>query len=103
MNLELKKIKLQEIEFFQQKMVESFQSGVMDRFGDVTAAPIPPEDDLSRTGQHENCDLWAIMLDGVPAGAAAIEKDEKWADIHLICCLFLKNSSIKKSGSKVGS
>ena len=35
MNLELKKIELPEIEFFQQKMVESFRSGVMDRFGDL--------------------------------------------------------------------
>ena len=75
MNLELKKIKSQEIEFFQQKMTESFQSGVMERFGDLSAAPIPPEEDLFRCSQNKNCDLWAIMLDGVPAGAAVIERN----------------------------
>ena len=58
MNLELKKIDLQEIEFFQQKMAESFQSGVMERFGDLSAAPIPPEDDLSRSAQKENTDCF---------------------------------------------
>ena len=75
MNLELKKLELPEIEFFQQKMVESFQSGVLERFGDLSAAPIPPEDDLSRCSQNENCDLWAIMLDGIPVGATVIDKN----------------------------
>ena len=75
MNLELKKIKSLEIEFFQQKMVESFRSGVMDRFGNIDAAPIPPEDDLSQSLKRENTDLWAIILDGVPAGATVISKD----------------------------
>ena len=74
MNLELKKIELPEIEFFQQKMVESFRSRVMDRFGDLSAAPIPPEDDLSGSARKENTDLWAIMLDGIPAGATVISK-----------------------------
>ena len=50
MDLNLKKIQLQEIEFFQQKMVESFRSVVIDRFGNADAAPIPPEDDFSAIG-----------------------------------------------------
>ena len=75
MNLNLKKIQLQEIEFFQQKMVESFRSGVIDRFRNADAAPIPPEDDLFRCSRNENSDLWAIILDGVPAGAAVISKN----------------------------
>ena len=74
MNLELKKIELPELGFFQQKMVESFQSGVLERFGELSAAPIPPEDDLSRCSQNKNCDLRAVILDGVPAGAAVISK-----------------------------
>ena len=69
MNLELKKIELPEIEFFQQKMVESFQSGVLEHFGELSAAPIPLEDDLLRCSQNKNCDLWAVILDGVPARA----------------------------------
>ena len=100
MKLELKKIELHEIDFFQKKMEESFQSGVMDRFGDVTAAPIPSEDDLARTGQHENCDLWAIMLDGVPAGAAAIEKNENTGKYSLDLFFIFKEFINKKIGFK---
>ena len=76
MNLELKKIESVEIEFFQKKMVESFRSGVLERFGNPDAAPIPPEDDLSQSAQRENTDLWAIMLDGIPAGATVISKED---------------------------
>ena len=75
MDLELKQIEVQEIEFFQRKMVESFQSGVAERFGDVNAAPIPPENDLSQSMNKPHTDLWAIMLDGLPAGATVISKD----------------------------
>ena len=50
-------------------MVESFQSGVLEHFSELSAAPIPLEDDLSRCSQNKNCDLWAVILDGVPAGA----------------------------------
>ena len=57
MNLELKKIEPQKIEFFQRKMVESFQSGVLEHFSELSAAPIPLEDDLSRCSQNENCDF----------------------------------------------
>ena len=100
MNLKLKKISSTEIAFFQQKMVESFQSGVIDRFGDVTAAPIPPEDDLSRTGQRENCDLWAIMLDEVPVGAATIGKDEKNGKYSLELLFIFKEFINRKIGFK---
>ena len=98
MNLELKKIELPEIEFFQQKMVESFQSGVLERFGDLSAAPIPPEDDLSRCSQNENCDLWAIMLDGVSAGAAVIEKNEETGKYSLDLLFIFKEYINRKIG-----
>ncbi|MBR7144702.1 MAG: GNAT family N-acetyltransferase [Lentisphaeria bacterium] len=100
MNLELKKIPLKEIDFFQQKMVESFQSGVMERFGDLSAAPIPPEDDLSRCSQNINCDLWAIVLDGVPAGAAVIEKNGETGRYSLDLLFIFKEFINKKIGSK---
>ena len=100
MNLELKKLELPEIEFFQQKMIESFQSGVMDRFGDLSAAPIPPEDDLSRCSQNENCDLWAIMFDGVPAGAAVIEKNEETGKYSLDLLFIFKEYINRKIGFK---
>ena len=76
MDLELKKMSLKDIDFFQQKMVESFQSGVLERFGNIDSAPIPSEDDLLQAARKNNTDLWAIMLDGVPAGATVIGKDE---------------------------
>ena len=100
MNLELKKIKLQEIEFFQQKMVESFRSGVMDRFGNIDAAPIPPEDDLSQSLKRANTDLWAIMLDGVPAGATVISKDAAMGKYSLDLLFIFKEFINKRMGFK---
>lgn len=100
MNLELKKILLSEIEFFQQKMVESFQSGVIDRFGDISAAPIPPENDLTHYSQDANRDLWAIMLDGVPAGGAVIRKDDGSGKYSLDLFFVFKESINKKIGFK---
>ena len=100
MNLELKKITLQEIEFFQQKMIESFRCGVLERFGDLSAAPIPPEDDLSRCSQNRKCDLLAIMLDGVPAGATVIEKNDKTGKYSLDLLFIFKEFLNRKIGSK---
>ena len=100
MKLELKKIGSPEIEFFQQKMVESFQSGVSERFGDLSAAPIPPEDDLSRCCQNENCDLRAIMLDGVPAGAVVIEKNDRTGRYSLDLFFIFSEFINKHIGSK---
>lgn len=100
MDLELKKIKLQEIEFFQKKMVESFQSGVMERFGDLSAAPIPPEDDLSRSAQKENTDLWAVMVDGMPAGAAVISKEDSKGKYALDLFFIFKEYINRKIGFK---
>ena len=100
MKLELKKIELQEIDFFQQKMVESFQSGVLERFGDLSAAPIPPEDDLSRCCLNKDCDLWAIMLDGVPVGATVIEKNEETGKYSLDLLFIFKEFINKHIGSE---
>ena len=100
MNLELKKIKSQEIEFFQQKMVESFQSGVLARLGDLSAAPIPPEDDLSRCSQNKDCDLWAIVLDRVPVGAAVIEKNDVTGKYSLDLLFIFKEYINKRIGFK---
>ena len=100
MNLELKKIELQEIEFFQKKMVESFRRGVMDRFGNINAAPIPPEDDLLRSMRNANTDLWAIMLDGNPAGAAVIEKIDQNGKYSLDILFVFKEFINRKIGFK---
>ena len=62
-------------------MVESFQSGVLERFGELSAALIPLEDDLLRCSQNKNCDLWAVILDGVPAGAIFFRIPVKLPDI----------------------
>ena len=100
MNLVLEKIELQEIGFFQQKMVESFRSGVMDRFGNTDAAPIPPEDDLSGSARKENTDLWAILLDGVPAGAAVIEKNRVTGRYSLDLLFIFREFINKRIGFK---
>ena len=100
MDLELKKIELQEIGFFQKKMVESFRSGVIERFGNADAAPIPPEDDLSRSAQKDNTDLRAITLDGIPAGAAVIVKDEVSGRFSLDLFFIFKEFINKRIGFK---
>ena len=100
MNLTLKKIELQEIDFFQKKMVESFQSGVQERFGDINAAPIPPEDDLLRSAQKAHTDLWAVMLENVPAGAAVIETDEVTGKYSLDLLFIFKEFINKRIGFK---
>ena len=100
MNLELKKIDLREIEFFQRKMAESFQSGVLERFGDLSAAPIPPKDDLSQSLKRANTDLWAIMLNGVPAGATVISKDAAMGKYSLDLLFIFKEFINKRIGFK---
>ena len=98
MNLELKKIDEHEIEFFQQKMVESFRSGVIERFGDAEAAPIPSEDDLWQSARKADTDLWAIILDGVPAGAAVISKADAAGKYSLDLFFIFKEFINKKIG-----
>ena len=100
MNLELKKIEPQKIEFFQRKMVESFRCGVMDRFGNIDAAPIPPEDDLLQSAKKTNTDLWAIMLDGVPAGATVICKDAAMGKYSLDLLFVFREFINKQIGFK---
>lgn len=100
MKLELKKFELPEIRFFQQKMVESFQYGVLERFGDLSAAPVPQEDDLSQSVKKVNTDIWAIMLDGVPAGAAVIVKDVETGRYSLDLLFIFKEFINKRIGAK---
>lgn len=100
MNLNLKKIELSEIDFFQQKMLESFRCGVLERFGDADAAPVPPENDLQRSMLDENADLWAILLDGVPAGAAVIVKDNAIGKYSLDLLFIFKEFMNQRLGFK---
>ena len=46
------KIEFPKIEYFRKKMIESFRSGVVERFGNADAAPIPPEDDLLQSSPN---------------------------------------------------
>lgn len=100
MDLVLKRISAEEISFFQQKMVESFQSGVLDRFGEIDAAPIPPEDDLQRSAESGAADLWAIMLDGVPAGGTVVKKEEEPGKYSLDLLFIFKEFINRKIGFK---
>ena len=94
------KIELTEIEFFRKKMIESFRSGVIERFGNADAAPIPPEDDLLQSSKNANTDIWAILLDGVPAGAAVISKNDAAAKYSLDLLFIFKEFINKRIGSK---
>ena len=100
MDLELKKIELTEIDFLQKKMAESFQSGVEERFGDVSAAPIPSGNDLAHCIEKNNTDLWAVMLDGSPAGAAVIEKNDKTGQYSLELLFIFKEFINMRIGFK---
>ena len=100
MTLEFKKIEPQEISFFQQKMVESFRSGVLERFEDPDAAPIPPEDDLAQSAQREHTDLWAIMYEGVPAGATVISKEDATGKYSLDLLFIFREFINKRLGFK---
>ena len=46
MDIALRKIAPHELELFRKEMKKSFEKGILDRFGDVSFAPIPPENEV---------------------------------------------------------
>ena len=94
------KIEFPKSESFRKKMIESFRSGVVERFGNADAVPIPPEDDLLQSSPNAHTDIWAILLDGVPAGAAVISKDDAAAKYSLDLLFIFKEFINKRIGSK---
>lgn len=74
MNIQLKKILPGEIPLFRKKMIESFTQGVLDRFGDIAAAPIPPENEADEALKQNDCDVFIITAAGKAAGGAIIRR-----------------------------
>ena len=74
MNIQLKKIEPHEFDLFYREMKISFRQGVIDRFGDETAAPIPSAEDINDSSSDS--DIFIITADGVPAGGTIIKKEE---------------------------
>ena len=75
MNIALRKIEPHEIELFRSEMRQSFEQGVLDHFGDISAAPVPDLEDIDMSLKNTNCDIFIITADGVPAGGTIIQKN----------------------------
>ena len=75
MDIVIKKITPLEVELFRTEMKCSFEQGVLDRFGTLDAAPIPPENEVDEALQNAAFDVFIITADGIPAGGAIIKKE----------------------------
>ena len=73
MDIKLKKITPNEIDLLKNEMKKSFTQGVIDRFRDPSAAPIPSDSDITRVLNDSCCDIFIITADTAPAGAAIIK------------------------------
>ena len=98
MNVKLRKIQPQEIGLFQQEMKRAFEQGVMDRFGTLDAAPIPPVNEVDEALQSTGFDVFMIIADGVPSGGAII-KQEKHKKYSLDLLFIFKNHLNRKISS----
>ena len=74
MNIKLQKIQPHQIGLFRQEMRKAFEQGVCDRFGDVTAAPVPPEDEVNKASADNASDVFIILKDDIPAGGTIIKQ-----------------------------
>ena len=98
MNIELKKIQAHETALFKSEMKLAFEQGVLDRFGSLDAAPIPPENEIDEALKNSDFDVFFITLNGTPAGGTIIkcEANKKYSlDLLFIFKHFLN----KKIGS----
>ena len=71
----LKKIEAHEVELFRKEMKSAFEKGVLDRFGNLKAAPIPPENEIDEALKTQDFDVFIIMADGIPAGGTIIKRE----------------------------
>ena len=89
MDIALRKIEPFELELFRREMKKSFEQGILDRFGDISFAPIPPENEVDKAVKDISSDVFIITVDHIPAGGTIIKKEKKFVDSpktsHLIC------------------
>ncbi|MBE6363696.1 MAG: N-acetyltransferase [Lentisphaerae bacterium] len=79
-------------------MKSAFEQGVIDRFGVLTAAPIPPENEIDEALKDPAFDVFIIMADNIPAGSTIIKcENNKKYSLEL---LFIFKAFLNK---KIGS
>ena len=76
MDIAIRKIEFNELELFRREMKKSFEQGILDRFGDISFAPIPPENEVDEAVKDASCDVFIITADHIPAGGTIIKKEE---------------------------
>lgn len=76
MNIQLKPLEEQNLETFREELKMAFEKGVLDRFGTLDAAPIPPADEVDEALKDPCFDVFLVLADGVPAGGAIVKKKE---------------------------
>ena len=76
MDIAIRKIEFNELELFRREMKKSFEQGILDRFGDISFAPIPPENEVDEAVKDTSCDVFIITADHIPAGGTIIKKEE---------------------------
>lgn len=72
MKIQLRKLRSHEAGLFRQEMKKAFEKGVLDRFGDLEAAPIPPENEVDEALQDPETETFFIIADDLPAGGTII-------------------------------
>ena len=74
MDITLRKIEPQELELFRREMKCAFETGVIDRFGDVSAAPTPSTEDIDNSLNDSSCTTFIIQADATPVGGTVIKR-----------------------------
>ena len=85
-------------EFFRTKLLESFEQGVLDRFGDLSAAPVPSGNEIFDALDDPDTDVFFILADGIPAGGTIVKR-EKEKTYSLEILFIFKEFLNKKIGS----
>lgn len=98
MDIALRKIAPHELELFRREMKKSFEQGILDRFGDISFAPIPPENEVDKAVKDISSDVFIITVDHIPAGGTIIKK-EKNKKYSLDLLFIFREFHNKKIGS----
>ena len=75
MNIILKPLEPCELELFRKEMKKSFEQGVLERFGDISAAPTPPTNEVDFALKDATIDVFLLMFDNVPVGGTIIKRE----------------------------
>lgn len=82
-------------------MKKSFEQGVLERFGDISAAPTPPTNEVDFALKDAPVDVFLLMFDNVPVGGTIIkrENNNKFSlDLFLYLRIILIRSLVWQHG-----